>query len=60
MSCEIAAQSNKNDCAMLDKNVLNIQRSADSGTFPSVETIVPGPNAQRHGMAMALYLRECA
>lgn len=37
MSCEIAAQSNKNDCAMLDKIVLNIQRSADSGTFPSVE-----------------------
>jgi hypothetical protein len=45
---------------MLDKIVLNIQRGADSGTFPSVETIVPGPNAQRHGMAMALYLRECA
>lgn len=29
MSCEIAAQSNKNDCAMLDKNVLKVQLSTE-------------------------------
>ncbi|MFM5014086.1 hypothetical protein ACEUB2_15745 [Aeromonas veronii] len=55
MSCEIAAQSNKNDCALLDKNVLTVQSDAEKPYFFSTKTVDPRQNAQRHGNAMALW-----
>ncbi|HHC5061642.1 hypothetical protein L7P61_01935 [Aeromonas veronii bv. sobria] len=54
MSCEIAAQSNKNDCALLDKNVLTVQSDAEKPHFFSTKTVDRRQNAQRHGNAMAL------
>ncbi|WP_303842748.1 hypothetical protein [Aeromonas sobria] len=54
MSCEIAAQSNKNDCALLDKIVLTVQSSAEQPIFLTIKTVGRRQNAQRHGNAMAL------
>jgi hypothetical protein len=50
MSCEIAAQSNKNDCAMLDKNVLTVQTGGEPAHSLPIETVDRRQNAQRHGM----------
>ncbi|MBS4685800.1 hypothetical protein J4G63_00800 [Aeromonas sobria] len=55
MSCEIAAQSNKNDCALLDKIVLTVQSGAEQPIFLTTKTGGRRQNAQRHGNAMALW-----